>query len=131
MAENLTQYLDEHPCQGFNPVPHYFAEGDFVTYYFRGERSYAQRVDDLLTVYRTFDTHELVGCKLKGVRQILKTAGAFNVAIADGQVRLALFFFVGAASARTDAQRIVYEELRRAASEAALGPEDYQAALSG
>jgi hypothetical protein len=130
MAENLNEYLKEHGCQGFNPVPHYFADGDFVAYYFSNEPSYAQRVDDLLTVYRAFDTHKMVGCKIKGVRQILKTAGAFNVAITDGQVRLALFFFVGAASAKTDYQRMVYEELRQSASDATLAPDDYQAALA-
>ncbi len=51
MAENLKQYLQDHNCQGFQAIPHYSAVGDFVTYYFRAERCYAERVDELLTAY--------------------------------------------------------------------------------
>src|SRR5712692_11582165 len=33
MAENLTEHLAGKECTGFDPRPHYFADGDFVTYF--------------------------------------------------------------------------------------------------
>jgi hypothetical protein len=65
MADKLTDYLQEHPCKGFRPVPF-----DFVTYYARGERCFERRIDDLLTVYLSMETEELVGCKIKGVKHL-------------------------------------------------------------
>ena len=67
MEQTLKEYLRTHPCQGFNPVPHYSALGDFLTYYFRDDRAYEQRVDEVLTVYLSMKTHELVGFKITGI----------------------------------------------------------------
>ena len=120
MAQDLIEYLKTHPAQGFRPVPHYFPEGDFVTYYFRNDPSYAQRVDDLLTVFLAFDTKELVGCKIKGVRHILQTAGDFGIGLDAGTVQLGFFFFVGASLAKEEMQKKRYEELRQKASEVSL-----------
>lgn len=118
MAQNLKQYLDTHPPKGFKPVPHYFPNGDFVTYYFRPDRCYSQRVDDLLTVFLAMGNNELVGCKIKGVSHILKSAGNFGVTLDDGDVRLGFFFFVGAATARSERQKKRYEELSKVAQDA-------------
>jgi hypothetical protein len=111
MAEDLMEYLNTHPPQGFRPIPHYFPQGDFVTYYFRNERCYAQRVDDLLTVFVAFDTNELVGCKIKGIKHILQTAGDFGVSLDAGVVRLGMFFFIGASLAKDEVQRSRYDQI--------------------
>src|SRR5262249_49234030 len=120
MAQNLKQYLEEHNCQGFRPVPHYFASGDFVSYYVLNERCYAQRVDDLLTVYLAFGTNELIGCKIEGVKHILDTAGMFGATVADGNVRLGVLFFYGAARANSEDQKKRYAELARMAKDVIL-----------
>jgi hypothetical protein len=120
MAENLTEYLQGTACQGFKAVPHYFASGDHVSYYFRNDPCFARRIDDLLTVYLSQDTRELVGCKIKGVRHILDTAGEFGVLLNDGQIRMGLFFFYGAARAEHEEQKRQYEELGKIAKEAVL-----------
>jgi len=127
MAQNLKEYLAERKCQGFKPVPHYFANGDFVTYYLSDERCYAQRVDDLLTVYLSMQTHELAGCKIKGVRHILQTAGDFGVTIDGKDVRLGLFFFIGAAMAKDETQKRRYEQLRQIAKDAIVNRHELQA----
>ena len=127
MAQDLDEYLKTHRSQGFRPVPHYFAQGDFVTYYFRDDPCFAERVDDLLTVFLSFDTKELVGCKIKGVKHILQTAGDFGVALDDGEVRLGVFFFVGAALAKNDAQRNRYEQIGRQAQEATVDRKELEA----
>jgi hypothetical protein len=128
MVQNLKQYLKEHKCKGFNPVPHYFPNGDFVSYFFRNDRCRAQRVDDLLTVYLAIETDELVGCKIKGVRHILETAGNFGVALDDGDLRLGLFFFVGAATAKDEDQKRRYDELGRIAKDATVDRRELQPA---
>ena len=83
-------------------------------------------MDDVLTVYRAFDSHEMVGCKIQGVRHILNAAGDFNLLVADGGVRLAIFFFVGAVWAKDEAQKRVYHELKHVAINAALTSEELQ-----
>lgn len=87
MAQNLTEYLAGRKCQGFKAVPHYFPGGDFVTCYFSNEECFEQRVDDLLTVYLSMDTKELVGCKITGVKHVLQTAADFGVTGTEGDVR--------------------------------------------
>ena len=130
MAQDLMEYLKTHPPQGFRPIPHYFPQGDFVTYYFRNDPSFAERVDDLLTVFLTFDTKELVGCKIKGVKHILQTAGDFGVTLDDGDVQLGLFFFVGASMAKEESQRKRYEQLRLVASAAILDKRELAGAVN-
>jgi len=120
MAEDLKSYLAEHKCQGFNPVPHYFQAGDFITYFSRDDRCFEQRLDDIVTVYLSMDTKELVGCKIKGVKHILQTAGDFDVTVDDAEVRLGFFFFVGASLAKDEALKSRYRELGNLARSARL-----------
>jgi hypothetical protein len=112
-AIDLKAYLATHRCKGFSAVPHYFPRGDYVTYYFENDRCFSQRVDDLLTVYLSQETKEIVGFKIKGVRHILETAGSFHVTVDDGDVELGFFFFIGAAMAKNESQRRRYTELGR------------------
>jgi hypothetical protein len=128
MAESLTEYLAKNKPQGFRPVPHYFPQGDFVTYYFRNDPCYAQRLDDVVTVFLAFGTDELVGCKIKGVKKILQSAGDFDVHIEDSAIKLGLFFFVGAAVAKDESQRKRYDELQRLAKNATLDRRELQTA---
>ena len=120
MEQTLKEHVQTHTCQGFYPVPHYSALGDFLTYFFRDDRAYEQRVDELLTIYLSMETDELVGCKIKGVRHILRTAGDFDVTLDGAGVRLGFFFFVGAAAAKDAKQKQRYEELRLIAKDATV-----------
>ncbi len=120
MAENLKDYLAAHTCKGFNPVPHYFASGDYATCFFSEERCHEKRVDDLVTVYLSNETKKLVGCKINGVKHILDSACGFGVSVDDGSVKLGLFFWMGASLATEEDQKQHYEELRELARDAAL-----------
>lgn len=104
MAPTLTEYLRENRPGEFRAVPQYFTTGDYLTYFVSGERCHAKRLDDIVTVYLANDSDRLVGCKVKGVRHILDTAGAFGVGVDGGgdDVRLGLFFFAAAAPDRAD-----------------------------
>lgn len=98
MATTLRDYLRANEPGGFRAVPHYFPSGDFLTYFVSDERCYAKRLDGVVTVYLAHGTDRLVGCKVKGVRHVLKTAGTFGVGVHGGDgLTLGIFFFAGAA----------------------------------
>jgi hypothetical protein len=100
---NLTDYIKNNRPKQFRSGPVYFPTGDFLTYLIKDGPCVAERLDDVVTVYLSHDTRELVGFKVKGVCHILKQAGAFGVGVGSGDgVRLGLFFFAGAAPDRAD-----------------------------
>lgn len=120
MAQNLSEYLKTHPCKGFDKSPHYFPNGDFVKYFFRDERAYSHRLDDVVTVYLGMESGELVGCKIKGVKHILESAGNFGVLVDGETIKLGLFFFSGAAIAKDEFQKQLYEKLKHFTKDATL-----------
>ena len=100
---NLTEYIEQNPASAFRPAPVYFPTGDFLTYLLRDGPCVAERLDDVVTLYLSWDSRELVGFKVKGVSHILKKAGAFGVGVGGGDgIRLGLFFFAGAAPGQAD-----------------------------
>ena len=111
MEQNLKQYLSDHPCKGFRPVPHYFPKGDYVTFYAKDERCFAERVDDLLTIFLSNRTGELVGCKFEGVKQLVSEMGEFGVVFESVELALELFCVLGKSTARDRDQRRRYDEL--------------------
>ena len=125
MAEDLMSYLDGREATGFEPRPFYSPDGDFLTFYFREDDHYAERVDELLTVYLSMDTQELVGCKIKGVRRILDTLGKLGVLVDDGEVKMSFLFLSGAFS-REDARRKRYEEIGTRTRGIRINPKELQ-----
>ena len=121
MEQNLKQYLTENPCKVFRPVPHYFPTGDYVTYYVKEDRCRAERVDDLLTVFLSNETGEMVGCKIKGVKHLLEAMGTFGFVVENANVFLELFFVMGKSSARDQDQRRRYDEVIPLVKGAAIG----------
>jgi hypothetical protein len=115
MAETLIDYLKDKEPRGFEARPIYSADGDFITLYLKDEDSYAERVDELLTVYLSVENRSLVGCKIKGVRRLLKTLGDFGVSIDGEDVSVNLLFLAGAL--HSPANREKYEQLGRQASD--------------
>jgi hypothetical protein len=100
---NLREYIKQNPPKEFRAAPVYFPTGDYLTYLLQDVPYVAERLDDVVTIYLSPDSRELVGFKVKGVRHILDKAGAFGVGVGDCDgVRLGLFFFAGAAPDRAD-----------------------------
>ena len=97
MAENLIDYmkkLEETPPREFSPPELYYgAEEDSLTIYFTGEESYAHRLNNLVTLFLTFERNTLVGCQVKGFRRKLESDGSFALSIQrKGKLELGLFF---------------------------------------
>ncbi len=114
MAEDLTDYLAGREVTGFTPRPHYSRDGDFLTFFFADEDAVAERVDELLTVYLSAKTKKLVGVKIKGVRRILSTLGAFGGTALDPPQTLGVFFLGGMAVSREPQHKERYRELGEA-----------------
>ncbi len=111
MAHELMEYLAGKETKGFTPHPHYHRDGDFLTFFCRDDDATAKRVDELLTVYVSSKTDELVGAKIKGVKRILSTLGNFGVTIKDGRLTLGMLFLAGMAVSREPANKSEYERV--------------------
>jgi hypothetical protein len=125
MAEDLMTYLSGRKAHGFEPRPFYSPDGDFLTFYFRGDEHYAERVDELLTIYLSMDGDELIGCKIKGVRRILDTLGKFGVEVSGQDMQLSFLFLPGA-SMLEDERRKRYEEIGAHTRDIRLNPSELQ-----
>ena len=112
---NLTDYLQGKRPGRFQPRAHYVAEGDTLIFYFKDDESYAERVDELLTVYRSLQTREMVGCQIKSVRFILEKLGNFCVGVQDGDLDLRVIFIGYAFVSKKMPPSETLEELRSAA----------------
>src|SRR3954454_18358058 len=84
------------PADAFKPMAEYDPDGDCIEFLAKPDSFYAERVDDLVTVYYSQETQEVIGSLIKGVRgfcdKILKTMPGFQIEIRDGRVRLVHMF---------------------------------------
>jgi hypothetical protein len=83
--------------------------------YFKNAGSYGRRIDHLLTVYLAFDTNELVGCQVTGVRRLLNKVGAFGWRLARDKVDLGMFFYLLASRSIESESKQRYLEVGEAA----------------
>src|SRR5437660_10722585 len=70
----------------------YDPDGDCIEFLAKPEPFYGERIDDLVTVYYSQETHEVIGSLIKGAskfcRKILKQLPGFRIDVIDGTVRL-------------------------------------------
>src|SRR5437016_12242363 len=90
------------------PTAVYDPDGDCIEFLAKPDPFYAERVDDLVTVYYSQETGEVVGSLLKGVsrfcRQMLEKMPGFRVEIHDGRVQLVHIFSARLWSSEFDPQ---------------------------
>lgn len=55
-------------AKSFTPGPIFQPEADLLTIYFEDQDHYAERVDEFLTVFLSFNGDKLIGFELKGIR---------------------------------------------------------------
>src|SRR5271169_6223473 len=64
----LIEFMDSlGPKAAFTAQPHLCADSDTLTMYFENTPSLAERIDSELTVFKSFNSGELVGFQLKGI----------------------------------------------------------------
>lgn len=118
------------PAEQFRPTATYDADGDCIEFLAKPDSFYAERVDDLLSVYYSQETGEVVGSLLKGVsrfcQQTIERMPGFCIEIHDGKVRLVHIFRARLWSAKFDPQAmpaLVYKKLIEVADEAEVETE--------
>ena len=93
-AKRMT--LMARPASEFKPTATYDADGDCIEFLAKPDAFYAERVDDLVTVYYSHDTEEVIGSLIKGVStfcaKMLERMPGFKIEINDGPVSLQHIF---------------------------------------
>jgi hypothetical protein len=84
------------PAEQFKPTATYDPDGDCIEFLAKPEPFYAERIDDLVTVYYSQETGEVIGSLIKGVsrfcRETLSRLPGFKIEIHDGPVSLRHIF---------------------------------------
>jgi hypothetical protein len=110
----LTDLMDKlGKVQGFSPEPTFCPKSDTVTMYFDNTASYAQRIDNFLTVFKSFDSDEMIGFKLKGVlrkmRELKALIGLVDAKTPKVHVKLILW------ACMAEGEKEVFEPYQEAA----------------
>ena len=82
--------------QPFEPTATYDPDGDCIEFLAKPDSFYAERIDDLVTVYYSHESNEIVGSLIKGVsafcRTVLEKIPGFKIEIHNGRVSLEHIF---------------------------------------
>ena len=72
MAIELKEYLSQIGSVPFQPYVLISPDADALTFYYREDADYSQRLTDHVTLYRSLASNKLVGCRIKGIAGILE-----------------------------------------------------------
>jgi hypothetical protein len=113
------------PAEPFKPTATYDPDGDCIEFLASPDPFYAERIDDLVTVYYSQETNEIVGSQIKGVskfcRVVLQQMPGFKIEVHDGRVSLEHIFRARLWSASQDPQAMLtlaYRKLMAMAEQA-------------
>ncbi|MBI1915716.1 MAG: hypothetical protein HYS12_13435 [Planctomycetes bacterium] len=111
-------------AEDFKPTAIYDPDGDCIEFLVSPDSFYAERVDDLVTVYYSQETREIIGSLIKGVgrfyRTLLKEMPGFFIEVIDGRVKLVHLFRARvwtSADSPNSVRTITYRKLIQAAEE--------------
>jgi len=108
-AKRMT--LLAQPVERFKPTATYDPDGDCIEFLAKPDVFYAERVDDLLTVYLSQETDEVIGSLIKGVskfcQEMLTNMPGFKIEIVDRHVRLKHIFLARMWSSERDSEDLI------------------------
>ncbi len=99
--DELTEFAEKvfeiaGPPQAFQPLATYDPDGDCIEFLAKPDPFYAKRVDDLVTVYYSQQTGEIVGSLIKSVtpfcKRLFNRLPGFRIEIEDGGILLQHIF---------------------------------------
>ncbi|HZK80971.1 MAG TPA: hypothetical protein VFC46_07890 [Humisphaera sp.] len=96
----------------FQPIATYDPDGDCIEFLVKPDSFYAERIDDLVTVYYSQESKEIIGSLIKGIHGFLKRHPGLNIDIQDGRVRL-VHLFRASFWSKQDPQQIESRTYRR------------------
>ena len=95
-------------------------EADALTFYFKPDADYSERLTDHVTLYRSLESNELVGCRIKGITGILEDLPNFlHVDHQGARLSMVFWSFRGGLN---DEARDAFRQLAAAAGDRTLQP---------
>jgi hypothetical protein len=127
-AEFAAQVLAlARPEEPFKPTAIHDPDGDCIEFLAKPDPFYAERIDDLVTVYFSQETKEVIGSLIKGASRfcskVLEQMPGFKIEIIDGRVKLVHIFLAKLWSSQQDPaafKTITYRKLIEVASESKI-----------
>jgi hypothetical protein len=104
------------PAKKFVPYCHLSEASDTLTVYFEGDPDYSERLSDHVTLYRSLETKEVVGCRIKGIAGLLEDLPNY-IQVNHAGIELSVIFLAFRGSAADDKESETINGLARAASE--------------
>jgi len=116
---NIDSFLSQvQIAPTFRPYSRFNREADALTFYFKGDRDYSQRLNDHVTLFLSIETNELVGCRVKGVSGILEDLPNY-LKVEHEKTKLSILFFAFRGSADDDGRKAL-NDLARASDDLML-----------
>lgn len=113
--KEIRQFLKENPsAQKFIPYCYLSEDADALTFYFEGDPDFSERLNDHITLYRSMETNEIVGCRVKGVSSILRDLPNY-ISVNDHGVELSVIFLAYRGGADEDVAEMVNNLAKSAA----------------
>lgn len=108
---------------------YYDPDGDCIEFLSRSEEFWAERIDDLVTVYYSERNNEVIGSLIKGVSRFVKKYPNFGIFIKAGRVRLSHLFLAGLLCDKPDRgiETVTYEKRKQVYGELFDQAEETQA----
>jgi hypothetical protein len=114
-------------AERFTPRADYDEDGDCIEFLTRPDPFYAERIDDLVTVYYSQITDEVIGSFIKGVSvfcEVLKDKlPGFLISIQDGRIQLQHLFLARMwmqESPKVGIAAVTYKKLAQIAEESSV-----------
>lgn len=105
------------PADPFVRTATYDPDGDCIEFLAKPDSFYGERIDDLVTVYRSNETDEVIGSLVKGVsrfcRRMLEQVPGFKIVVEDGRVRLEHVFLAQIFSSPTELDEMAVVTYRK------------------
>jgi hypothetical protein len=127
-AEQMMQLASD--AEPFVPTAAYDPDGDCIELLVKADTFYAERVDNLVTVYYSHETNEITGSLIKGVsklcQKLLERSTGVKIRILDGRVSLEHIFIASLESHRGKPSKMVeltYKKLIQVARKAKMEAE--------
>jgi hypothetical protein len=108
------------------PAAYYDRDGDCIEFLASDDEFYSERVDDLVTVYYSHESGEIIGSLIKGVSCFMTKHPKLRIVVRDGRVRLSHLFLAGLVShseSGDEPKTIVYQKLFEQAEKAGVEAE--------
>lgn len=123
------------PASEFKATAYYDSDGDCIEFLAKPDPFYEERVDDLVTVYYSQKTGEVIGSLVKGVSKLTKRLAqelpGFMITSDDGRIRMEHLFLAGMWMQKSEPQEIGVLAYKKLAEIAERTSVDVSAELCG